>query len=177
MTPSTSHEATVKRLVRRYAKTTELERAQGLTWYAQEEAWLKATAAVFETSQAHVIAAYAALSPRLRVSKNREALMGLLSGRRRSGVMSRSQNMALAALGVGTAALRGPKVTRFACNLDGCQQCVTLDVHAVKAADGNPNRFDYEALERAYQAAARRLGLSPAVLQATLWVQERGRAN
>jgi hypothetical protein len=177
MTPSTNHEATVKRLIRLYDKTTTLEKAQGLTWYANEGAWITATAAVFETSPAHVVAAYAALSPRLRVSKNREAIVGLLSGRRRSGVFGRSQNMALAALGIGASALRGPKVTRFACNLGGCQQCVTLDTHAVKAAGGDPKRFDYDKLEAAYQAAAKRLGIPPAVLQATLWVQERGKAN
>lgn len=181
MTPSTNHEATVKRLVRLYEKTTPLERAQGMTWYASEGEWIKATADVFDASQHHVIAAYAALSPRMRVSQNRRAIVGLLSGRRRSGVFGRSQNMALAALDSGSAALRGPKVTRFACNLGGCQTCVTLDVWAARAAGWDESSIgresNYVKLEAAYRSAAARLGISPAVLQATLWVQARGKAN
>lgn len=181
MTPSLKHEATVRRLIRLYHETTELERAQGMTWYASERDWIEALADCYEAERHHVIAAYAALSPRLRVSQNRRALVDLLGGQRRSGVFSRSQEMASAALIHGSRALSGPKVKRFSCNLGGCRVCVTLDIWAARAASYPVSKLGtetgYRQLERAYQAAAKRLGIHPVVLQATLWIHTRGKAN
>lgn len=173
-----THEATVRRLMRLYRQATDHEKAHGLVWYENEAAWIEALADCNGVSRTHAIAAYAALSPRLRLSQNRRAMVDLLDGSPRNGVFQRSMSAATAALTQGSAALRGPKVTRFACNLGGCRECVTLDVHAADIAGWHRTTLGtkggYERLERAYQAAARRLGIHPSVLQATLWVKQRG---
>jgi hypothetical protein len=173
-----THESTVRRLMRLYREATEAEKAHGLVWYDNEAEWIAALADCHGVSKTHAIAAYAALSPRLRLRQNRRAMIDLLDGFPRNGVFERSMRAATAALIQGSAVLRGPKVTRFACNLGGCRECVTLDVHASDIAGWDRGiigtKGGYERLERAYKAAARRLGIHPSVLQATLWVKQRG---
>lgn len=173
-----THEGTVRRLIRLYREATEAEKAHGLVWYENEASWIEALADCHGVTRPHAIAAYAALSPRLRLSQNRRAMVDLLDGFPRNGVFQRSVTAATAALTQGPTVLRGPKVTRFSCNLNGCRQCVTLDVHAADVAGWDRRivgtKGGYEALERAYQAAARRLNIHPSVLQATLWVKQRG---
>ena len=71
----------------------------------------------------------------------------------------------------------GCKVRSFAANLAGNLDVVTVDTHAAQIASGdvcNTLRVDtwkrYEPVASAYVAAAKRVGIKPATLQAITWV-------
>jgi len=168
------HEAAVKRLVRRAAKLTREEWHVGETWYAQEAAWLHEQADAHGRCRRRTIAAFAALSPRMQYSRNRAALVELLGGQR-PAALGRSIAAAEAALRHGRQP-SGPKVAAFACNLSGCNECVTVDVWAARVAgfDVPATNRQYETIAAAYRGAARRLGCAPRTLQAALWFHVRG---
>ena len=81
--------------------------------------------------------------------------------------------------------VRGPKVSRFYRNIVGDTSAVTVDIWASRVALGwvgaNDNTYKqmvgtplrYELVERAYRAAANRLGVAPSTVQAVTWVQVR----
>lgn len=75
--------------------------------------------------------------------------------------------------------LNGPKVRRFYLNITGDHSVVTVDVWAARAAgvDGKLTGARYLAVERAYQNAARIVGMTPRDLQAAVWVHTRGSAD
>jgi len=72
----------------------------------------------------------------------------------------------------------GPKTSRFAMNILGDRESVTVDVWACRGAGlderliGRPGA--YAAVEAAYQAAAVACSVDPATMQATVWVVTRG---
>src|SRR5438045_1727149 len=126
-------ENAAKRLQRLAAHIPDNTWLAGANWYANEAAWIAEHADAAGLPTPHVIDAYAALSPRLRLAENRKALVALLQGRRPTGVFNRSIDQALAALYTRTLP-NGPKVRNFACNLKCCDQCVTVDIWASRAA-------------------------------------------
>jgi hypothetical protein len=77
--------------------------------------------------------------------------------------------------------LNGPKVRAFYCNLTGGYDAVTVDVWAARVAFG---RLDipgpgnrYAEIARAYMDAANCRLTRPAIMQATTWIQIRGKAD
>jgi hypothetical protein len=85
-------------------------------------------------------------------------------------------------------ALRGPKIARFYRNILGDENSVTCDVWACIAAEGasspslpangakGPAGRRYATVEASYVRAAKIAGVTPATMQAVVWVQVRGRA-
>lgn len=86
--------------------------------------------------------------------------------------------------------LRGPKVTRFFRNITGDHTAVTVDVWAMRVAQGFDENaettsngkmavrvvragLEYDTLESAYQIVAERVGTSPRSVQAAVWVSAR----
>ena len=68
--------------------------------------------------------------------------------------------------------LSGDKVSRFAANLKGNWDCVTIDVWVCKHYGVNPHALTpklYKTLERRIRKDAKRHGVSPCEHQATLW--------
>lgn len=68
----------------------------------------------------------------------------------------------------------------FRCVL-GDASYVAVDVWATRVADpgagdSQPTHARYRAIEAAYRVAARRRGVAPAVMQATVWIVARGKA-
>jgi hypothetical protein len=78
------------------------------------------------------------------------------------------------------ATLKGPKTNRFAKNLIGDKQSVTIDVWVLRALGMNDKMLDragvYEAIEYCFKLASKRLGVEPAIIQATIWCSIRGKA-
>lgn len=77
--------------------------------------------------------------------------------------------------------LRGPKQRAFYCNIVGDDQCVTVDVWATRAAtrgklDAPRGLGEYRVIERAYQNAARYVGVAPLESRAACWIACRGSA-
>ncbi len=166
------HEATAKRLIRIYATTDDTDRRRGAEWYEREAEWLTQLGQEVDplVPSRHVLSIYAALSPQMPWERNRRLTRRVLE---RSpypgGVFKRSWERATLAVQEGPTALGGPKVLSFDCNLAGCKECLTLDVHMHKIAKW-PLSGSYEILSDTYRAAARRCGALPSEFQATLWL-------
>ncbi|BBX09479.1 DUF7178 family protein [Mycolicibacterium aichiense] len=75
----------------------------------------------------------------------------------------------------------GPKTKAFAANIIGDDHAVTVDVWASRIAGINEQQLGrvgvYEAVAHAYRLAAKRVGITPAEMQAITWVVVRGSAN
>jgi hypothetical protein len=74
--------------------------------------------------------------------------------------------------------LNGLKTKNFARNLAGCEESVTVDVHAFSIAQNKRHTAKtmkpiskkvYEEIATAYQNVARHIGIAPAHLQAVVW--------
>ncbi|MDH6462076.1 hypothetical protein M2302_002251 [Micromonospora sp. A200] len=183
--------AVADQICRVYDRTTPAMKEDGALWYPRALDIARDLAEVTDYSVEHVAAAIAHLSPQLMWTPNVVAATTLVTtGRAPHAVMGRSVENARAALAsdtpLATFGEGSPKTRRFAANILGDREVVTIDVHAVRVA--LDNREDckllldrvgmYEALEYAYQTAARRLGICPVTLQATTWIwQRKGRKD
>ena len=112
--------------------------------------------------------------PRVHTEKIQGQAEAIIAGEHPSQVLNQSGSKS--ARGVG-------KTTSFWRNLCGDLDPVTIDVWAARAAEGRdwrasqPTGRRYQRIERAYRTAARRRGVAPAVMQATVWIVERGRGD
>jgi len=81
----------------------------------------------------------------------------------------------------------GPKVRSFWCNLSGCDDCVTVDIWALRAAFDDMTFGDaeygklsqggrYDVIADAYRRLAAEVGETPAAVQAVVWIVVRGSA-
>lgn len=181
---SASVRAAVNAIVRTWHAATDGQREAGARWYPGVETLAHDLATLHSTTPEHVAAVIAHLSPQLQWSRNLAAAVELLAtGRKLPGVMSHSFRAASAALESSDplATLTGPKVSRFARNILGDTEAVTVDVWACRVA--LPGREDlplilarkgvYEALEHCYRLAARREGVAPVTMQAATWIVAR----
>jgi hypothetical protein len=164
-------------LVRLAARVTPEEWAAGAEWYPSEAGWIAEQAATYGRSPIRAMCAYAALSPRLQLGRNRIALIMLLEGHRPKGVFSRNIDNATRCMADGCLP-RGPKVHNFALNLMGCSEAVTVDVWAMRAAgfsgESPGTAKQYKLVANAYRDAARRIGTDARTLQAVTWLHVRG---
>lgn len=170
----------VNRIVRVFDKATPADIEAGARWYdeAGDLATMWADAAGSRARAASVIAH---LSPRCHWGRNVLAADALINrGEVLSGIMGREARRAQDAL-LATDPLEtfgGPKTYRFALNILGDREAVTIDVWACRVAgveEAHLNRKGgYDVLEKAFQAAARRRSVDPSTMQATTWIVERG---
>lgn len=180
----------VARIVRTFDRATPSDVEAGARWY-DEAGQLAGTL----TSRAYssgvlnieqTASVIAALSPRTSWARNVAGAVALIvsgpQAARATGCMSRNVETARQARTQGFAALNGPKTARFARNIAGEREPVTVDVWAMRVIGLDDallsRRGAYDAVEAAYQSAARRRGVDPATMQATTWVVARnGRAS
>lgn len=172
-------EAAAKRLCRLAAHIDDPTWAAGAEWYPREASWIAAQAERHATDTRRALYAYACLSPRLQVGRNRQATVAVLKGQRPRGVIGRQVAAARQALkgnfGTHIAGV-GLKVESFARNLDGCPDSVTVDIWAARAAglDGRMTDRLYLTSAHAYRLAAGRLNVPARTLQAAAWLHVRG---
>lgn len=188
-TLGTSTRATVDRIVRTFDRATASDIEAGASWYA-DAGLLAAELAPFTHAGTveHAAAVIAALSPRTTWTRNVAGATALLvDGKRLPGIIGRNFRTACEATRDGVAALNGPKTRRFAANIAGDRDAVTVDVWAARVAFGSRiaepesalSRVGvYDAVEHAYRLAAARRGVDPTTMQATTWIVARnGRAS
>ncbi len=187
--------ATVNRIMKTWDRATPSDVEAGSRWYGEDSgAILRGLVAAGGGSMTlqHAAAVVSHLSPRTSWGRNVAGAYALVTGgveaARELGCISRNVELAQAALESEEplATLNGPKTKRFAWNLLGYREAVTVDVWAARVALGdtaeNPERIlgltgVYDALEHCYRLAARRAGVDPTTMQATTWVVARnGRA-
>jgi hypothetical protein len=184
----TSTRATVDRIVRTYAMADEAARAAGREWYGASESIVDSLAARTGHSRETVAAVIAHLSPRTTWGRNvYGATMLLTEGIAPTCIGANVDRARKAMASPDPLSTFGPdahKTRRFAANLLGRRDVVTVDVWATRVALGDRASEStlsrvgvYDAIERAYVIAGARLGVDPVTVQATTWIVARnGRA-
>jgi hypothetical protein len=165
-------------------------RAQGAAWYPAAGYLVGQMADAYGLPAPTVAAVVAHLSPRTSWQRNVKGAREILAGGTAPYCMVANRKNAGRALAapdpLATFSPRAPKARSFARNILGDETMVTVDVWAARIAVGRRNAADtrlrrqgaYEAIAHAYRIAARRVGVSPAVMQATTWIVARnGRVN
>lgn len=171
--------AVTTRILDTWARATDADKESGALWYAEGEGIIDRLAAQAHRSREAVAAVVAHLSPRTRWARNIAGATSLILTGRAPGCLSANVERAIRAMGSNDplATLNGPKVRRFALNLLGDRDHVTIDVWGAKVALDRDNAEmllsragAYEAIEWCYQVAALRAGVDPATMQATTWI-------
>lgn len=183
-----SSRTVVDRIARVWGRATASDVESGARWYADGEMFVNDLARQTGHTRETVAAVVAHLSPRTRWSRNLYGATMLLTTDSAPTCLTANVRRARVALAssapLGT--LNGPKTRRFAANLLGDRDAVTVDVWAARVALGERDDTDnvmsrvgiYDALENSYRLAARRFGVDPTTVQATTWIVARnGRAN
>lgn len=173
----------VRRILKQWDQATPIIVGQGHDWYSTAH-----EIAVDLAHQAGITiecsaAVLAHLSPRTTWQRN---VMGayavVLKGDARTLMPANVERARLAmAAEHPLTTLNGPKTSRFARNIMGDYFPVTVDVWAAKIAGVSEKQLGrkgvYEAVEAAYQVAALKRGVDPAIMQAVTWIVARnGRA-
>lgn len=180
---------TVETLTRRILAVFEQASASdieaGATWYseAQELAFNLGRNSGYGAESAAAVISH--LSPRTTWTRNVAGAIALLTfGDRAEGVIGANFDRASESLNYGDPieSFNGPKTRRFYLNILGDTEAVTVDVWAARVAGIDDLLLSrvgvYDAVEAAYQRAARRAGVEPATIQATTWIVARsGRAS
>ena len=164
------------------SKITPAALLAGQSWYDDAQSFAQSLSPYFGSLE-HSAAVIAALSPRIQWKRNKAAAAAMADGQI-PGVLKQSYLAAQRALAsddpIGT--LKGPKTNSFAKNIAGDMNAVTIDMWAWKVVSDEPisklaHKGVYDAVANAYRKVASEIGMSPAQLQATCWVIERGRAH
>lgn len=180
-----SYETIIRRIVRTFDGATSTDLESGARWYDEAGALAATLSARHDLPLENVAGVIAGLSPRTSWARNVAGAVALLgegpTAARRLGCIGRNVETAQRAKREGLAAINGPKTSAFARNIAGDRESVTVDVWACRVADLDENLLGrkgaYDMVADAYRAAARRVGVDPATVQATTWIVARnGRA-
>lgn len=173
-------------LRRAYLATTDAERAAGIDWYPNALHFAQGAAHAHGIATENAVVALVHLSPRTSWQRNKNLLLELLAtGEARTlGAAVRKARLAVEASDP-FETLKSPKVSAFARNILGDYEPVTVDRWAARMADPNIqgvtkvglSLVQYEQIERAYRQCAKGQSITPAELQAVLWVAARGKAE
>ena len=186
--------ACVARILATWHAADDSDRAAGHAWYTEAGKHAAILAERHGTTREHAAAVLAHLSPRTFWARNVAAAYSLYADGTAAHCLTRNVDAARVAMGsthpLSTFSPVAKKTRAFAANILGDTQRVTVDVWAVRIALGDTTKRNnpiddiplkrvgvYEAIERAYQVAAERAGVTPAVMQATTWITTRGRAS
>lgn len=189
-----------RRIVATYRLATAEQVQAGSRWYAEggKVVTKVARAGRIDRERAAVVVAH--LSSRTQWQRNTIGALQLVRSGWADGIIGRNVIQAKTALAVedpwSTFGPTSPKTRRFALNLLGHTDVVTVDVWAARVALGRGWGADwrkgqdkdldllldrvgvYEAIEDAYVRAGRTLGMEPTTVQATTWIVARnGRAG
>lgn len=178
-----STRGTVDRIMAVYSQATESEILEGKVWYGEARALAEDVAGEACVTVEQAAVAIAQLSPRLRWDKNVAAIWALVRHGDCPGVIGRSVDKARLALVEADPWVtfgKAPKTRAFASNILGNEHAVTVDVWAARIAGFSEQELSrvgvYEAIAHAYRLAAKRVGITPAQMQAITWVVARNRA-
>lgn len=189
-----------RRIVNTYRLATDEQIEQGTRWYDEAGQVVDDVAERGRISRDRAAIVVAHLSPQTTWRRNVAGAVQLVTEGRADGCIGRNVERALAAMHADDPwSTFGPdarKTRRFARNLLGDTDVVTVDVWAMRVAfgkgwgpkwrTGDDDGLDlvlgrvgvYEAVEAAYVRAARSLGELPTTVQAATWIVARnGRAG
>ncbi|MEV2238796.1 hypothetical protein [Micromonospora sp. NPDC049891] len=174
-----------------WKRATPSDIVAGERWYGNAGQLCSDLAAETPYSRETCAAAISHLSPRTSWTRNVAGAVSLLHGGDAAGCLGENVKRARRAMAsttpLDTFGETAPKTTRFARNILGDREQVTVDVWAARIAFGPDFTGDaeatldrknvYAAVEHAYRLAAGRAGVDPTTMQATTWVVIRGKAD
>lgn len=177
-----SYETVVKRLVEVFDVATASDIEAGAQWYPNAEVIALKMSDQSGLDVERCASVIAHLSVRKKWTENiMVAHAVLVDGRDHvPGQMARELGKAVAVRNGDAHPIRslGPKTRRFALNILGDREGVTVDVWALRGGGLDERligrRGACDAVEAAYQAAALRRSVDPPTMQATIWVVTRG---
>lgn len=179
-------ETVVKRVIRHFNKATPEQIVDGMVWYGTAHNIVYVLSEVSQYTIDQVAASMAQLSPRLRWHQNVEAIERLvIEGETPRYVMRAPSKRAVKALHAAepmdTFGKSAKKTASFARNITGDELAVTVDVWIARAVGVSEAQLKqagvYEAIAHCFRVAAKRIGnISPAQLQAVVWIVVRGSA-
>jgi hypothetical protein len=149
---------------------------QAATWYADAQSIAKQLSVEYDVNLDVVAAVIAAFSPRTRWAQNVLNAELFLSGKT-VPTLGNNIRMAESALELGIPALKGRKTNSFAYNIAGDMNVVTIDVWMIRAAGydrKDANKSMYDLMESVIVELAAEFSVSPAQLQALIWIVVRG---
>jgi hypothetical protein len=178
-----------------YNESTLDEREAGKMWYDEAKEYVKVLSLRFNTPQIICAGVVSALSPNNRWERNKidaHAVLDAVSKGKDSDQIKvcTYNNNKLKAFAIARGDMRilkqSPKTYAFARNISGEDtHQVTIDkwhLRAVQTRSKSPKKcktsvtpLQYKNLERDCQKVAKKYGLEPSVLQATIWVTIRNR--
>lgn len=171
------------RIMRTYAKASEDDILAGKCWYDEARHVARELADEASLSITATAAVIAHLSPRCPWERNIDMARELVRTGDTKGLRSNidKARAAMVADDPWSTFGKGPKTRAFAANIMGDDYAVTVDVWAARIAGVTEDELKrvgvYEAVAHAYRLAAKRVGISPAQMQATTWCVIRGKAN
>ena len=169
-----------RRILAVFDRATPSDVEHGATWYdeARELAFHLGRNSGYGIE--HAAAVISHLSPRTTWTRNVTGAISLLTySEQADGIIGANFERARASLNFERPeeSFGGPKTLRFYLNIIGDTEAVTVDVWAARVAGVEetllPRVGVYDALELAYQRAARRRGVEPTTMQATTWIVAR----
>lgn len=174
---------TVANIMAIYAAATEEDIVAGKQWYAEAFNVASELAEVGHLSLETAAVVIAHLSPRTSWARNIEQARALIATGEAPGAIGGNlerARKALAATNPWDTFGKAPKTRAFAANILGNENEVTVDVWAARVAGVSEEALSrvgvYDAVAHAYRLAAKRVGITPAAMQAITWVVMRGRA-
>lgn len=193
------HNTMVANIVRTYQKASAEQVAAGWAWYADAQEFARTLAAGSQYPMRTVAGIIAALSPQSAWARNKADATTAVEYHYNAGhivglsLHTRVQMTKVARILNGEtpeSVLRGPKETAFYNNIIGNYSLATVDRWAFKTATGvalpdaingkmlgGIRRGAYKRIHAAFVEAAGRFHVPTAVLQAVVWVVERGAAE
>lgn len=188
---NTSVRAVTDRIVATFESATDDELVAGMEWYFEAANHAAIMSARYGVTFEQAAAVISHLSPQLDWAANLSNAYSLLADGKTHAVLGDSVKRAKRAMvdpaPAETFGDDGPKIRSFYWNIVGeHSKYVTVDRHALRVAFGYLDTDlmrafarvgSYEAITHCYRLAAKRVGVTPAQVQAVTWVVVRGRAN
>jgi hypothetical protein len=172
----------VERLVAHFEEADVETEQLGGRWYRESQRVARRLSRKHGTTIACAAGVIAALSPRIRWASNVALADAVLAGHEVTGVFGRNLEKArrIAAGERPLTVLGGDKVRAFYRAIMGDEDSVVIDVWMCRAVGVHKVALSsrgYEAIADAVREAAKLVGVTPAQLQAIVWVQVRGGAT
>lgn len=174
-------ETLTRRILAVFSRATSADIEAGSVWYHEAQALAIELGDKTGEGLEAAAAVISHLSPRTTWTRNVSGAMALmLSDEKASGIIQANFDRARESLRYENPeeSFGGPKTLRFFRNITGDTEAVTVDVWAARVAGVDELLLSrvgvYDAVEVAYQRAARRSGVEPSTMQATTWIVARG---
>lgn len=156
---------------------THDEMQDAKTWYASAKCHAHAISFTMNIPLENAASVISAFSPRVQWNRNMALAWQFATGQT-VRCLTISKRNAEKATSMGFAALNGQKTNAFARNIAGDLDAVTIDAWMLRPFGlKEANKTNYRTLADAIRTVAREVNMTPADLQALIWVRLRGKSQ